>query len=211
MFNRLLIVVLLAIAPLTQAADQTNPYHLMNDAANKTFTRLKNEQSKIYQDPNYLRTVVNEELLPYVQMKYAGALVLGRYYREATLAQRNAYFKAFQAYLEQAYGQMLAFYSNQIYQIAPEKPLGKATFVTIRVTVINQDDRLPLRIDFQWRKNSVLGNWQIYDILAEGISMITTKQNEWSSILRTKGMDGLIQHFHIAASKPITLDKQYNG
>lgn len=211
MLKRLLMVALLAIAPLTQAADQTNPYRLMNDAASKTFTRLKNEQGKIRQDPNYLRTVVREELLPYVQVKYAGALVLGRYYREATPAQRDAYFKAFQDYLEQAYGQALALYSNQTYQIAPEKPFGDATIVAIRVTIIDQGGRPPVRLDFQWRKNSVSGNWQAYDMIAEGVSMITTKQNEWASTLRTKGIDGLTQQLQAAARTPITLDKQRNG
>ncbi|MBT9432776.1 phospholipid-binding protein MlaC [Candidatus Sodalis endolongispinus] len=211
MLKRLLMVALLAIAPLTQAADQTNPYRLMNDAASKTFTRLKNEQGKIRQDPNYLRTVVREELLPYVQVKYAGALVLGRYYREATPAPRDAYFKAFQDYLEQAYGQALALYSNQTYQIAPEKPFGDATIVAIRVTIIDQGGRPPVRLDFQWRKNSVSGNWQAYDMIAEGVSMITTKQNEWASTLRTKGIDGLTQQLQAAARTPITLDKQRNG
>lgn len=211
MLKRLFIVALLAIAPLTQAADQTNPYRLMNDAASQTFTRLKNEQGKIHQDPNYLRTVVCEELLPYVQVKYAGALVLGRYYREATPAQRDAYFKAFQDYLEQAYGQALALYSNQTYQVAPEKPFGDATIVAIRVTIIDQGGRPPVRLDFQWRKNSVSGNWQAYDMIAEGVSMITTKQNECASTLRTKGIDGLTQQLQAAARTPITLDKQRNG
>ncbi|WMQ74611.1 MAG: Intermembrane phospholipid transport system binding protein MlaC [Sodalis sp.] len=211
MFKRLLIVALLVTAPLTQAADQTNPYHLMNDVARKTFDRLKNEQGKIHQDPNYLRTVVREELLPHMQVKYAGALVLGRYYGEATPAQRDAYFKAFQVYLEQAYSQALALYSNQTYQIAPEKPLGDATIVAIRVTIIDQGGRPPVRLDFQWRKNSVSGNWQVYDMIVEGVGMITTKQNEWASTLRTKGIDGLTRQLQAASGLPITLDKQRNG
>lgn len=211
MFKRLLTVPLLIITPLTQAADQTNPYNLMNDAAKKTFTRLKNEQSKIQKDPNYLRTVVREELFPYIQVKYAGALVIGRYYREPTPAQRNTYFKAFQAYLEQAYSQALALYSNQTYQIEPEKQLGDATIITIRVTIIDQGGRPPVRLDFQWRKNSISGNWQAYDMIAEGVSMLTTKQNEWASTLRTKGIDGLSQQLQAAAAQPIILDKQRNG
>jgi hypothetical protein len=103
-------VAMLVIAPLTaaQAADQSNPYKLMNEAAQKTFDRLKNEQPKIKANPNYLRDIVDQELLPYVQVKYAGALVLGRYYKEATPAQREAYFAAFREYLKQAYGQALA-------------------------------------------------------------------------------------------------------
>ena len=77
MFKRLFMVALLAIAPLVHAVDQSNPYRLMDEAAKKTFTRLKNEQPKIKQNPDYLRTIVREELLPFVQIKYAGALVLG--------------------------------------------------------------------------------------------------------------------------------------
>ncbi|HCX00581.1 MULTISPECIES: phospholipid-binding protein MlaC [Pantoea] len=210
MFKRLLMVAMLVIAPLAaaNAADQTNPYKLMNEAAAKTFTRLKNEQPKIKQNPNYLRDVVRQELLPYVQIKYAGALVLGRYYREATPAQREAYFSAFGDYLAQAYGQALALYHGQTYQIQPEQPLGNANIIAIRVTIIDPNGRPPVRLDFQWRKNSQTGNWQAYDMVAEGVSMITTKQNEWSDLLRTKGIDGLTAQLKTYAAQPITLDKQ---
>ena len=211
MLKRLLMVVMLVAAPLVQAADQTNPYTLMNEAAGKTFTRLKNEQSQIRQNPDYLRNIVREELLPYVQIKYAGALVLGSYYREATPAQRDAYFKAFQSYLEQAYGQALATYHGQTYQVEPSKPLGDATIIAIRVTIIDQGGRPPIRLDFQWRKNSQTGNWQAYDMIAEGVSMITTKQNEWASTLRQKGVDGLTAQLAAAARQPITLDSKNNG
>lgn len=61
MFKRLLMIAMLVIAPLTAAtaADQSNPYKLMNEAAQKTFDRLKNEQSKIQANPNYLRDIVD--------------------------------------------------------------------------------------------------------------------------------------------------------
>ncbi|MEC5342502.1 phospholipid-binding protein MlaC [Brenneria populi] len=208
MLKRLLMVALLVVAPLAGAADQTNPYRLMNEAAEKTFTRLKTEQPRIRQNPDYLRSVVREELLPYVQIRYAGALVLGRYYKDATPAQRDAYFKAFEAYLEQAYGQALALYHGQTYQIAPEQPLGDAGIIAIRVTILDNGGRPPVRLDFQWRKNTQSGNWQAYDMIAEGVSMITTKQNEWATTLRQKGVDGLTQQLENAAKQPITLDKQ---
>ncbi|KAA8999240.1 phospholipid-binding protein MlaC [Affinibrenneria salicis] len=208
MFKRLLMVALLVVAPLASAVDQTNPYRLMDEAAAKTFDRLKKEQPTIRQNPDYLRNVVREELLPYVQVRYAGALVLGRYYRDATPAQRDAYFKAFEAYLEQAYGQALALYHGQTYQIAPDQPIGNADIVAIRVTIIDNGGRPPVRLDFQWRKNSKTGYWQAYDMIAEGVSMITTKQNEWAATLRQDGVDGLTQQLQAAANRPITLDRQ---
>lgn len=208
MFKRLLMVALLVVAPLANAVDMTNPYRVMDEAAEKTFTRLKNEQPKIRQNPNYLRDVVRQELLPYVQVKYAGALVLGRYYKSATPAQRDAYFAAFEDYLAQAYGQALALYHGQTYQIAPEQPLGNADIIAIRVTILDNGGRPPVRLDFQWRKNSKTGNWQAYDMIAEGVSMITTKQNEWADILRQQGVDGLTARLKSAAAQPITLDQQ---
>ena len=71
MFKRLMMVAMLVIAPLSAAtaADQTNPYKQMNEAAQKTFDRLKNEQSKIRSNPDYLRDVVDQELLPYVHRR----------------------------------------------------------------------------------------------------------------------------------------------
>ncbi|MBO1928554.1 phospholipid-binding protein MlaC [Providencia rettgeri] len=206
MFKRLMMVAMLAIAPFAMAVDQTNPYKLMDEAAAKTFNRLKSEQPKIKQDPEYLRTIVREELLPYVQVKYAG-LGVRTYYKGATPVQREAYFKAFEDYLEQVYGQALAMYHGQTYQIAPEQPLGDKNIVAIRVTIVDTNGRPPVRLDFQWRKNSKTGYWQAYDMIAEGVSMITTKQNEWGDILRKQGVDGLTKQLEISAKAPITLEE----
>ncbi|MFU2315735.1 phospholipid-binding protein MlaC [Rahnella sp. PCH160] len=210
MFKRLVIAALLVVmAPLANAAvDKTNPYSVMNEAANKTFTRLKTDQPKIKQDPNYLRQIVRDELLPYVQVKYAGALVLGRYYQQATPAQREAYFAAFSEYLQQAYGQALAMYNGQSYTVQPEQSYADKDIIAIRVTITDPNGRPPVRLDFQWRKNSRTGEWQAYDMIAEGVSMISTKQNEWADILRQKGIDGLTARLKQAAAQPITLDKQ---
>ena len=213
LFKRFVMAAMLVILPLAAAnaadqVDQTNPYALMNQAAEKTFSRLKNEQAKIKQDPNYLRTIVREELIPYVQVKYAGALVLGRFYNQATPAQRDAYYQAFGDYLTQAYGQALAMYHGQTYQIQSPQPLGDANIIAIRVTIIDPNGRPPVRLDFQWRKNTRTGAWQAYDMVAEGISMITTKQNEWGDLLRTKGIDGLTAQLKTYAAQPITLGQQ---
>lgn len=207
MFKRFMMAVLLVIVPLAvNAADASNPYKQMAITADKVFTRLKNEQPKIKQDPNYLRTIVKQELLPYVQIKYAGALVLGRYYKDTTPAQRDAYMPAFEAYLEQAYGQALSMYNGQSYIISPEQPLGDKENIAIRITINDINGRPPIRLDFQWRKNSKTGEWQAYDMIAEGISMITTKQNEWAETLRREGVDGLTKQLIIAANQSIKLD-----
>ena len=54
---------------------ETSPYVLMQQASDKLFADIKSNQAKIKKDPNYLRTIVRNDLLPYVQVNYAGSLV----------------------------------------------------------------------------------------------------------------------------------------
>ena len=99
-------------------------------------------------------------------------------------------------------------YHGQTFQIAPEQPLADKTFVPLLVTIIDPNCRPPVRLDFQWRKNSQTGNWQAYDMIAEGVSMITTKQNEWGTLLRTKGIDGLTAQLKSISQQKIILEEK---
>lgn len=206
MFKKVLMIVILFFVPMAMAAQNSNqnPYYQMQITADKVFNTIKSNSVKIKKNPEILRDIVKQDLLPYVQVKYAGALVLGSYYKSATTAQRDAYFAAFENYLVQAFAQALSMYNGQKYQIEPEQNITDKNMVSIRVLLINPDStQAPIRLDFQWRKNTVSGEWKAYDLIAEGISMITTKQSEWATILRTNGIDALTKQLQLLANTKI--------
>lgn len=189
------------------AMAETSPYVLMQQASDKLFSDIKNSQAKIKQNPNYLRTIVRNDLLPYVQVNYAGSLVLGSHFKSTTPEQREKFFKAFSDFIEQAYAQVLTAYSNQNIQIEPAKDIAGKNLVSIRVNIIQNGGAAPIKLDFKWRKNSKTGEWQAYDMVAEGVSMVVTKQNEWSGILRQQGIDALTAQIQKSAAQPVTLSK----
>ena len=186
---------------------ETSPYVLMQQASDKLFADIKNNQAKIKKDPNYLRTIVRNDLLPYVQVNYAGSLVLGSHFKSTTPEQREKFFKAFSDFIEQAYAQVLTAYTDQNIQIEPAKEVGDKNLVSIRVNIMQNGGQAPIKLDFKWRKNSKTGEWQAYDMVAEGVSMVVTKQNEWSGILRQQGIDALTAQIQTSAAAPVTLSK----
>ena len=186
---------------------ETSPYVLMQQASDKLFADIKNNQAKIKKDPNYLRTIVRNDLLPYVQVNYAGSLVLGSHFKSTTPEQREKFFKAFSDFIEQAYAQVLTAYTDQNIQIEPAKEVGNKNRVSIRVNIMQNGGQAPIKLDFKWRKNSKTGEWQAYDMVAEGVSMVVTKQNEWSGILRQQGIDALTAQIQKSAAAPVTLSK----
>ena len=186
---------------------ETIPYVLMQQASDKLFADIKNNQAKIKKDPNYLRTIVRNDLLPYVQVNYAGSLVLGSHFKSTTPEQREKFFKAFSDFIEQAYAQVLTAYTDQNIQIEPAKEVGDKNLVSIRVNIMQNGGQAPIKLDFKWRKNSKTGEWQAYDMVAEGVSMVVTKQNEWSGILRQQGIEALTAQIQKSAAAPVTLSK----
>ena len=186
---------------------ETSPYVLMQQASDKLFADIKNNQAKIKKDPNYLRTIVRNDLLPYVQVNYAGSLVLGSHFKSTTPEQREKFFKAFSDFIEQAYAQVLTAYTDQNIQIEPAKEVVDKNLVSIRVNIMQNGGQAPIKLDFKWRKNSKTGEWQAYDMVAEGVSMVVTKQNEWSGILRQQGIDALTAQIQKSAAAPVTLSK----
>lgn len=193
---------------VTQTARaETSPYVLMQQASDKLFADIKNNQAKIKKDPNYLRTIVRNDLLPYVQVNYAGSLVLGSHFKSTTPEQREKFFKAFSDFIEQAYAQVLTAYTDQNIQIEPAKEVRDKNLVSIRVNIMQNGGQAPIKLDFKWRKNSKTGEWQAYDMVAEGVSMVVTKQNEWSGILRQQGIDALTAQIQKSAAAPVTLSK----
>lgn len=204
-----IVLVFFWLPATTMAASSTagNPYVQMQEAADILFKTMNNRSEEIKKSPDLLKSIVKQDLLPYIQVKYAGALILGNSYKTATTAQRDAYFAAFEDYLIQAFAQALSMYNGQNYQIEQEKALGDKNIVSVRVLLIHQDtNQQPIRIDFQWRKNSVTGEWKAYDLIAEGVSMITTKQSEWATILRQDGIDALTRQLKSLANKEIDLN-----
>ena len=208
--KKIIVAGFLSVATLfsNQAFAETIPYVLMQQTADKLFSDIKANQGKIKSTPEYLRTIVRNDLMPHVHVKYAGQLVLGKSLSSASEAQREKFFDAFGQFIEQSYAQVLTQYSDQKVEIESEKPTDGKSIVTIRVNVISANNAPPIKLDFKWRKNSRTGEWQAYDMAAENVSMVATKQNEWSGILRQQGIDALTAQVAQSAKQPITLSKK---
>lgn len=208
--KKMIVAGLLSVATLfsNQAFAETSPYALMQQTADKLFSDIKANQSKIKSNPEYLRTIVRNDLMPHVHVKYAGQLVLGKSLSSASEEQREKFFTAFGQFVEQSYAQVLTQYQDQKVEIESEKPTDGRSIVTIRVNVISNNNAPPIKLDFKWRKNSRTGEWQAYDMAAENVSMVATKQNEWSGILRQQGIDALTAQVAQSAKQPITLSKK---
>lgn len=183
---------------------QDDPYTMVEQAASKTFARMKNEQAEIASDPENLRTIMDEELMPYIDYRFSAFKVLGKYARQVEKKELLEFVSVFREYLITSYAVAMGYYDDQVVEFDPVRDFGGRTDVTVRA-VIKDDVRPDIKVAFKVRKDPRSGNWQAYDMIAEGISLLSSKQTEFESILRKEGINKVIESMRESIRQPIVL------
>lgn len=182
---------------------QDDPFVMVEAAASKTFARIKAEQENIKKDPEILRTIMEEELMPYIDYEFSSFKVLGKYTRKVERIELQEFVTVFRQYLITSYAVAMGYYDDQVVEFEPMKDYGSRTDVTVRA-VIKDDDRPEIKVAFKVRKGRN-GEWQAYDMIAEGISLLSSKQSEFESILRKDGIKKVIESMRESIRRPIVL------
>ncbi|QBY04787.1 phospholipid-binding protein MlaC [Thalassotalea sp. HSM 43] len=167
--------------------DKSNPYAMIEEVAQVTFDRFASEEANIRENPEILKDIVREELMPHIFYQYAGLKVLGNYAKKASKDERREFVAAFREYLITSYAQVFTLYDNQRIVFKPEQDFSKKKIVMVGVDIIDEQ-RPPINIQFKVRKNSKTNEWQAFDLVAEGISLLDAKQKELRSILAQNGV-----------------------
>lgn len=167
--------------------DKKDPYLMIRTVAGKTFKRFADSEQAIKANPNLLKDIVREELMPYINYKYSAFKVIGKHLKKTTDAQRREFVPVFRDYLVTSYAQVFTLYDNQQVEFAPAKDFSKKKIVAVSTKVLmpGRDD---IDVSFKVRKDRKTNEWKAFDMVAEGISLLDSKQAELGSIIRQKGL-----------------------
>jgi phospholipid transport system substrate-binding protein len=166
---------------------QLDPYQVLLLATDRTFTSIKSQQNSMANDPKLLRKIMDKELMPFVDYEFSAFKVLGKHFRSMKKEELSAFAALFREYLIATYATALSAYNNQTLELEPSQNIDDKTDVTIK-GLIKDQGRPDINIAFKLRKNSRTQEWLIYDMMAEGISLLSSKQSEFGPMLRTEGV-----------------------
>jgi len=115
--------------------------------------------------------------------------IIGRYWRRATPEQRSDLTDLLEAYLVHSYASRMDSIEGQVaFEIGGERPIGARTMVDTRVI---RPSAPPVAVS--WQVESVGGQPKVTDIVIEGVSMVVSQRDDFSSVIRQQGgIDGLI-------------------
>lgn len=147
--------------------------------------------------------VVDELVVPRFDTKYIAQLILARNWRGATPEQRSRFEVAFKNMLIRTYADTMLEYSSQVKaEIKPLRLDPKATDVTVNTNVLRTSGP-PIPVGFSL--HVVDGEWKIWDISVENISVITAFRSQIAAEVKTSSLDAVIQKLEAGqAIRPVT-------
>ena len=185
--------------PAAAPANTTGPQELMESVAQALLNELEKNREALRKDPAALRAVVDQNLLPHFDTDYAGQLVLGKHWRQATPAQRKRFVDAFYQSLMRNYGEALLEFTPDRMKILPFKGDPNASSATVR-TLVRRSDGTQVPVNYSLRKTP--SGWKAWDVTIEGISYVKNYRNDIGAEVAQKGLDSVIQRLEAQNATP---------
>lgn len=188
-----LIVIPAVQAEESAAAAAENP---ALKSAKAMVDNVASQTLSIIQNSGYDKAAKQQELerllMKQVDVKWIARFVLGKYWRQATDAQRNSYTTAYEHFLAKHYAGRFAEYSSGTYKILDAKEDGEGEYtVSMSIRGPGLADK-PEGVFVDYRLHNADGGLKVFDVIVEGVSLITTQRAEFAEVVGDKGIDHLI-------------------
>ncbi|MFO7593748.1 MAG: ABC transporter substrate-binding protein [Pseudomonadota bacterium] len=208
---------LMLFAMTARAEANVPPEKMLESVTREVFTVLESERDAVMKEPTMLFDLVEEVLLPHVDMEVMSRFVLGKHWRTADAEQRKRFTAEFKNLLIRFYVSALVENPEKIDELlsntkdvityrAPNIDAEtRKTVVRAEVHMPNGGPKVPVTFSL-FRRN---GEWLMYDVNVDGISLVTNYRSSFSTEVSRVGLDVLIER--LAERNDELMNKAKNG
>ncbi|MBI3372132.1 MAG: ABC transporter substrate-binding protein [Betaproteobacteria bacterium] len=151
-----------------------------------------------------LRQLAEQKVLPNFDFTEMTKLAVGTNWRKASPQQQQALESGFRTLLVNIYTTALSKSAKQGAERAVDvKPLppNESRDEALVKTVVRESGGPPLAIDYRMASRD--GGWKVYDVLVEGVSLVTNYRTSFDAEVSKGGVDGLIKALQQKNGAPV--------
>lgn len=177
---------------LTSTAEATtkDATNFVNDLANRVIDIVK--RSDIKEEAKEAK--LNEIFLASVDTRWIGKFSLAQYWRTITPEQQSKFLDLYSKYLTGMYVPNFRKYTGNVVKVLNAKEVRTNEYFVQTVIVDPVNTAGNIHINYMMRQDpSGLEKFIIFDVIAEGVSLITTQRAELSSVMTNSGFDSMME------------------
>jgi phospholipid transport system substrate-binding protein len=168
--------------------DLLPPQQAIQDASDKLHQRLQDPTFK--NDFTKITQFVNEVIYPHTDFDKISALVLGKIWKTATPEERERFKHEFQTLLVRTYSRAFLEFKEWSVRFLPIDMESGSNKVIVKTEVL-QPGIQPVGVNYRMFLSET-GQWKAYDIMIEGVSLVTNYRTTFSNEVQQKGSLGAV-------------------
>jgi len=173
----------IALTVANIAAADASPTDAVRGSVDSILTLLQNKELDQATRRKEMRKVINGRF----DFRAMSQRTLATNWKKASKEQQQEFVQLFAQLIENTYIGRVEAYTDEKVDYPGEKVKGKKAVVETLILTASAD--IPINYKVYQKKN---GEWWVYDVIIEGISLISNYRSSYQEIVKKEGFDGLI-------------------
>jgi len=190
-------------------AEGPPPDVLVRNTTEEVLTIVRNDKDIKAGKVDRIVDLIEEKVAPHFDFPRMTRLAVGRAWRDATPAQRDALIKEFRTLLVRSYSAAFTAYTGVTVEYRPFRFNPGDTEASVQTLIKLPDGKESIAVDYDMTLTP--NSWKVYDVRVAGASLIINYRNLFALDIDRGGIDGLIKSLvnkNSANAKPAPAAKQ---
>lgn len=194
----MMLALLLLSYPFSLMGAEQSATQLVENTAEKMLSALENRRAEIERRPQLINELVDSILAPHFDFEQMTRLAVGRDWRNASPEQQQALTDSFRNLLVRTYAKSILKYSGQDIVYESARP-GTRSGTVVVPTEVRAPGSAPIPIEYFMLERG--SSWNVYDVVIDGVSMISNYRSQFRSTIASSGIDGLIEQLRAKTAR----------
>jgi len=138
--------------------------------------------------------LISEKMFDFTELSRRS---LGQSWNKLSPDQQKEFIILYKSLLEEAYADKITSYSDERVIFKKEITLSEKTFV-VETIIVTKTSEVPIN----YRMIEKDGQWKVYDVVIEGVSLVSNYRTQFKEILANKTPDVLLETLRKKVAQP---------
>ncbi len=169
---------------------QSSPIPMLQQTSTQIIDTLKQNRANLKSNHQIIYQAIERYLLPHVDVAGMSRSVLGRQaWNNASPMEKKAFTEEFTKLVIRTYASPLAEYAGETVSFVPQRGPVDEHFTRVSSVISRPNGQ---RIPLSYNLVSKNGQWKIYDLSVEGVSLLQSFHSQFGQVLQHATVQDLI-------------------
>ena len=176
------------------------PQEKVRQTINDVMAILRDESLKVPERTEERRAKIRQVVTERFGFEEMAKRAMGRHWRTLTAEQQQEFLPLFSDLLENSYISKIESYvgTQELEILYTKESMDKEGYALVRTEIVNKRD---LNFEIEYRLLANKGNWEAYDIVIEGVSLVNNYRTQFNKIIRQESYEALVKKLQLKSEQ----------